>query len=49
MRIYSFYFVAVVTLLASAGAEAAATIGRYRSDDGYWFFHMLEALAGITY
>ena len=47
MRIYCFYFVTAITLLASAGAEAA-TRGVMRGNHEF-IMHIMKALGGILH
>jgi hypothetical protein len=48
MRFYLFYFVAVVSLMASTVAEAA-NAGQYHSPDEWWFFQVMGALGGFSF
>ncbi|EJN08821.1 hypothetical protein [Herbaspirillum sp. YR522] len=47
MRIYCFYFVTAITLLASAGAEAA-TRGIMRANNEF-VFQLMNAFSGILH
>ncbi|MFL9926228.1 hypothetical protein PQR62_18265 [Herbaspirillum lusitanum] len=48
MRIYSLYFAAAVTLLASSCAEAASR-EVFRSVNNEWFFQLLNTVGGIVH